>query len=391
MTKKKTYYTIGASFFAMLIMAITENSRGVLIPTFKAEFGVSDTTIGLFLFFVTLSFVVSTHFAAEYVKKHGQKFTIRLGMGLAGAGFLVASITTAFWQFLLVYIILTIGISYIIMSLNTMIPLLKVAYISVVMNTLHFFYGVGGTISHKTTGFLIEHDISWRSIFVAFAVLYGLGILIYSFVEQPPSTEDHHKRVKIKRFEMPLIILFGLGLGFYGTAELQTANWMVNYLEGTYEFTSNQASSYSAIFFLTLSVGRLFGGYILEKIGYVKGIIGTLALALVTYSLGLINEEMVIFISLSGVFFAIVYPTVILLVQDLFKENMARVVAIVTMMTSGVSMVLGAIIGALNDIIGVKMTYYIMPVSLFISLVFMIVISGYIKVVKQKRLEGVVE
>lgn len=388
MTKKKTYYAIGASFFAMFVMAITENSRGVLIPTFKNEFGVSDTWIGIFLALATLSFLVSTYFAANHVKKHGQKNTIRLGMTIAGLGFLVASFTKEFWQFMIIYIILTVGISYILMSLNTIIPLLKVAYISVVMNMLHFFYGVGGTITHKVTGFLLDNNISWRQIFIAFALLYGLAFLVYSFVEQPKTSEDQHNSVKIKSFERPLIILFGLGLGFYVAAEIQTINWLVNYLNEMYQYTANQAAFYSATFLLTLSIGRLFGGYILEKVGYIRGVIGSLFFAFICYSLGLVREDFLIMISISGVFFAIVYPTVILVVQDLFKENVSRVVAMVTMMTSGVSMVLGIVIGRLNDLIGVKLSFYIMPASIFIALAFMIVISGYIKVVKHKRLEG---
>ena len=390
MTKKKTYYTIFASFFAMLVMAITENSRGVLVPTYKEEFGVSNTGIGFFLALVTLSFIVSTHFAGRLVKNYGQKKSAMIGMSIAGSGFLITAFTQYFWQFLITYVLLTVGISFLIMGLNTIVPLLKVAYLSVVMNSLHFFYGVGGTLTQRLTGYLIVNNISWRMIFIGFSGLFALGVLFYAFVEQPERKIEHKHLSRVKIYEKPLVWMFGLGLGFYVTAEIQTANWFVNYMNEVYGYTENQASFYSATFFLTLSVGRLFGGYILEKIGYLKGIIGSISLALFLYVIGLVGESTLILISISGVFFAIVYPTTILLLQNFFEHNISRVVAMVTMTASGVSMVFGYVIGALSDLIGVRISYYIMPLSLGVALILMVKISRYMKVVEEKRKEEVV-
>ena len=36
-------------------------------------------------------------------------------------------------------------------------------------------------------------------------------------------------------YEKPLVLMFCLGLGFYITAEVQTANWLLNYLKEMYE------------------------------------------------------------------------------------------------------------------------------------------------------------
>lgn len=388
MTKKKTIYTIGASFLVMLIMAITENSKGILIPTYKEEFGVGDTWIGIFLLLSSFSYVVFTHFAGNHVSKHGQKKTIILGMVISSTGFLITSFVSEFWQFMAMYVYITAGISFIIISLNTLVPLLRVAYISVVMNTLHFFYGVGATITQKMTGVLLKYGIGWREIFVGFALIYLVGILAYIFVDQPKALEDHDPHGKIKAYEQPLILLFGIALGFYVTAEMQTANWLVNYLGEMYQYTEDEAAFYTGIFFISLAAGRLFGGYVLEKIGYMKGIIASLALAFVFYTVGLVNEQLLILVALSGLFFAIIYPTVVLVVQDTFKGSVSIVLARVTMIASAISMVFGFLLGLLNDLIGVKLSIYIIPGSLFASLAFVMIISGYIRVVNEKRLEG---
>jgi fucose permease len=274
-----------------------------------------------------------------------------------------------------------------VMCLNTIVPLLKVAYFGVIMNTLHFFYGVGATFTQRLSGFLIDNNVSWRNIFVAFALMYLSAIIVYFFVEQPPRKVLESHKQKFKKFELPLIAMFIIALGFYVAAEIQTANWLLNYLKETYQFTSNDGSFYVAFFFGALSVGRLFGGYILEKIGYLRGIIISSSIALVLYSIGLLNENTLIVLSISGLFFAIVYPTTVLVLQRFFEDNAERAVAIVTMTASFVNMGIGALIGVLNDQIGPKLSFVSIPVSLFVSLVFMVGIAINIKRVEKLRIE----
>lgn len=385
MTKKNTTYVIIASFFAMLIMAITESIRGILIPTFKGEFNVNDTQIGIFLFVASLAYVIATIFAGKMVHKFGQKKTIITGMTISGIGFLGTSFSQVFLHLVFGYIVLTIGISFIVMSLNTIVPLLKVSYFGVIMNSLHFFYGVGATITQRLSGYLITNNVSWRHIFIFFAFLYLLGILVYSFVKQPPAKEVNIHKQHIKSFEVPIIVMFSIALGFYVTAEIQTANWLLNYLDEVYSYTADSASFYVAFFFGALSVGRLFGGYILEKIGYLRGIIISLSIAFVLYSIGLLNESTLIYLSISGLFFAVVYPTTVLVLQKFFEDNISKVVTIVTMAASAISMVFGYLIGYLNDHIGVTKSYLLIPASILVSLLFVIGIAINIKHVEKMR------
>lgn len=387
MKKSKTIYIIVASFIAMLILAITESIRGILIPTFKIDFNVSDTQIGLFLLLGTLAFVVSTHFAGKAVKNFGQKHSAILGMTISGLGFLGTSFSQSFLHLVIGYIILTVGISFLVMSLNTIVPLLKVSYLAVVMNSLHFFYGVGSAVTQRVSGFLITSGVSWRTIFVWFSVLYLFGIIVYSFVEQPEKKIEETHKSKIKPYEIKLVVFFCLALGFYIAAEVQTATWLINYLNEVYSYNENNASRYLSFFFVALSVGRLFGGYVLERIGYIRGIIISLAIALILYSVGLFSEKTLMFLSISGLFFSIVYPTIILILQKYFHENVTRVLSIVTMAGSAVSMTLGFFIGFLNDRIGVVKSFYLIPISILISLIFVIGIYFEELHVERKRLE----
>lgn len=392
MKKSHKIYAIGASFFVMLIMAITESIRGILIPTFKLDFNITDTQIGWFLLISTLAYIVGTYIAGKVSRVMNQKQLSIIGMIISGLGFFGTSFAQTYIHLVLGYIVLTIGIGFIVLGLNTIVPAIKVVYISVVINMLHFFYGLGATVTQRVAGYLISNGVSWRHIFIGFTVLYVVAIVIYSFVEMPKReiTSRHHE--KIHEYEKPLILMFCLGLGFYITAEVQTANWLLNYLKEIYEYDANQASKYVALFFGMLAIGRLLGGYVLEKIGYLKGITLGLFIALVTYSIGLVNESTLILLSLSGIFFSIVYPTAMLVIQKVFEHNAIRVVSIVSMVASLVNMMSGYFVGYLNDHIGVRLSYFSIPISLAIALLLFMAIGFELKRVEHKRteLEGVI-
>lgn len=388
MKKSHKIYAIVASFIAIFIVAITESIRGILVPTFKSDFNVGDFEIGLMVAGATLAYIIGSFIAGVLSKKMNQKQLVILGMIIAGGGFLFTSFVKTFSMLAAGYFILTIGIGLIVLGLNTIVPAIKVAFISVVINTLHFFYGVGATLVQRVSGYLIDAGVSWRHIFLVFAGLYVLGVVVYSFIELPKRQDVEKKKVHLDRSEYKLIAIFCVGLGFYVATEVQTLTWFLNYLKEHYHFTANDASKYVALFFGLLAVGRLTGGYILEKIGILKGIIIAISLAFVCYSIGLINEGTIVFVSISGLFCSIVYPTTMLFIQTVFEDHAMKVVAIVSMASSIINMVAGLSIGALNDTIGIRPSYFTIPMMLGLTLLSYLWIHLEVKKVDHKRAGG---
>jgi len=387
MKKSHKIYAIVASFIVMFIMAVTESIRGVLIPTFMIDFNVDDKKIGMLLLISTFAYVVGTYIAGVLSRKMNQKQIAILGMIISGSGFLGTSFATTFPHLIVGYVILTIGIGFIVLGLNTIVPAIKVAYIGIIINLLHFFYGVGATLTQRVGGYLITAGVNWRHMFIAFACLYVVGIIIYTFVDQPKKEQHEKSSEKIHSYEVPIIVLFCIGLGFYVASEMQTLNWLLNYQVKLFGYTEDQASRYVALFFGMLATGRLIGGYIIEKIGYLKGITIATTLALFTYCIGLIDESTLVVLSISGIFFSIVYPTTILVIQKVFEHNAMRVVSIVTMAASLVNMISGYVIGYLNVQIGIRASYFSIPISLGVALVMFVMIRLEMKRLDKNREE----
>lgn len=373
MTKNKRLYLIITTFLAMLIMAISDSTKGILVPTFKATFGVNDTSIGTLLVSYSMTYVIMTYFGGLLCARIGQKKGIIIGMLVAGFGFLATSFSRTFFHIVLGYIFSTIGIATMVIGMNTIVPMLKISYIGLLMNWLHFFYGLGSTLTQKITGYLIYAGTSWRTVFMAYFALYMIGAILYLFVVQPEESHEEKAAQKKPIQHKGLLVICCLALGFYVSGEMHTANWIINYLKEVKGMNTNIGGTYLALFFAVFSVGRLLGGFLLEKIGYLKAIISSLMIAFVLYTVGIIMGGKGLYLmSLSGLFFAITFPTFITVVQKIFINNATFATAIVSMSASAISMIVGYIIGALNDKIGPAITIYIIPLSLLICIILMI-------------------
>ncbi len=275
------------------------------------------------------------------------------------------------------YVVITFGIGFMVMGMNTILPLLKVGYLALLMNLLHFFYGVGSTLTQKITGYLIFNGVSWRTVFIAYFLLYFFGLFFYLFVQQPEESHEEKEAQKKPIQHKKLLIVCCLALGFYVSSEMQTANWMLNYLKEVKGMNTNVGATYVALFFGVFSIGRLLGGFVVERYGYMKSIVISLCLALILYLTGLIfGGKSLYLISMSGLFFSITYPTFLIVVQKTFVNNATYVTGIVTMASSSITMIVGYLIGALNDRIGPALSIYLIPLSLVVCIILMIGIKN---------------
>ena len=153
---------------------------------------------------------------------------------------------------------------------NTIIPILWITGQAIAMNLTHFAYGVGLSASQKLSGILITDGISWRTIYMGSAALTFIIFVCFMFVKLPRAEETENvDRIPLKTvLQDKLIWVFFLGLGFYVVAEQGTGRWLPTFIKTNYSsFTDSKIASYVSLFFLLFTIGRLVGGFIVEKIG----------------------------------------------------------------------------------------------------------------------------
>ncbi|WP_392485910.1 MFS transporter [Haloimpatiens sp. FM7315] len=389
MKNKKTIVMIFFIFLLMIMNAIAENLRGILIPVFKNEFAVNDTSIGIMLFIGSLGYVVSTFVGGFLCEKIGQKKVLVFGLIFMIMSLGIFFETHVFYGILIAMFLMNVGLGLTSIAVNTLIPVLLLSFQAILMNVTHFCYGLGASIGPKIGGDLIYKGMSWRYLYLFIAILFLALLFVFIFVKIPSIHKvDKVNSEESKEVDKSLLFYYVIALGFYVCAEGGTGSWLVNYLKNVYKYNEAKSATFLAIFFGALTLGRLLGGLVVEKFGYVNTIIKSLLIASVLYLAGLIlGGKYIYLVSVSGAFFAITYPTTILTVSKVFKEKTSFLTGIIVTVSTAIYMVMNVVIGKLNDTIGYETAFYIIPLCLLISILFMSVIHVKTKHILVRRSE----
>lgn len=388
---KKINIRAVALVFIMMIMSAVVESRGAFVPLFKSDFSINDTKISFMFTAASLGYIICTYIGGSLCDKLGQKKVIMIGLSIICVSLFMLSLTRSFLFLLIVMFILNTGLGLVEIAINTIVPILFLSYQAFFMNLTHFCYGLGATVGSRVTGLLTNGGVSWKRIYFVLALVY-LALFIYAFfISMPQKHIEINSSVSNRYaiFKNRLIYFYIAALGFYVFAEIGTSNWFINFMKKNYAFNNAKSSFYLALFTGLFAFGRLVGGFIVEKMGYLRTVMYSLAFAFVLFISGIvIGQNGLIIISISGLFFSIVFPTVVLSVSSVFKDKSSYYVGIIITGSSFTNMVMNMLIGVLNDNIGIYTSFFLIPISLLISLIFVFLIYKSTDGLKARNMEG---
>lgn len=384
--EKPKYLVIVFMFVIMILSAMGDNLRGVFIPSFKADFVVTDTHMGIMLVVGSIGYIICAYLGGMICETLGHKKVINIGLAFMVISLFTMYLSPNFIVLMIGMFLINAGWAFIGLAINTVVPIIAVSFQAIIMNLVHFSFGVGATITQRSAGLLLSKGIEWRTMYLFISILFFIVLIAFIPVKIPSierSKED--KKIDYKSiFKNKLVYFYMISLGFYVGAEIGTGNWFVNYMKETYAYTENQGTYYTTLFFGTFALGRLLGGFIVEKLGTVKTVLISSVLAFLFYIVGIIiGQDGLALVGASGLFFSIIFPTLILSTNEVFKKNTTYIIGILTTASSAMSMVINFVIGWLNDHIGVSATYYTIPICLLLNIVFVYLI--YINYKKQKN------
>nr|WP_272509139.1 MFS transporter [Clostridium ganghwense] len=378
----------------MILSAMCDNVRGPFIPTLKQEFLISNKGISLMVVMCSLGYMLFTFIGGILCEKIGQKKVFILGFMFMIFPLIGLYFCNSFTVLITELFLLNVGQAFIAIGTNTIIPIIAISFQAILMNLTHFCYGLGATFTQRVTGVMLYRGVTWKQIYFIISIITIIIFIGFIFVKIPePHNIKNKEKINIKVIlQNRLLYLYMIALGAYVAAEMNTGIWFVNFMHDTYKFDGNKSSYYAALFFGTFAVGRLLGGFVAEKFGYIKTVLVSVIIAFVLYISGLfIGENGITIIAMSGVFFAITFPTVVLTINKVFEKNISFITGLIITVASGTSMLINILIGALNDSIGVYKAYYVIPVCLLICVVFTYLIHINTKdiLVKNRREQNV--
>jgi len=362
----------------MISIGFTENMKGLFISVFKNEFNVSNASIGLVITVSSIGYILFQFIGGTILEQleHRRVFFISIITIIVACGILY--ISNSFMILLIGMFVLNAGFSLYSISTNSLNPVLFVKYQVILMNITYFCYGLGASFGQRFTGLMLQSGIGWRDLYLLSGGIFAVLLVIFFFVKMPsPDVEAKSESISFgKVISNKLVLLYIVALGFYAAADLSVGNWFANFLESSYLFDKERSSFYLSLFFLIFTIGRFVGGFIVEKIGHFKSLKLTLITAIVLFTIGLIGgKNTVLMVSISGIFFSICFPTLIVIISNTFKQNTSYIIGIIMTFALTINMLLNILIGLFNDQYGTFITFFLIPICLFISLIAVVFVT----------------
>lgn len=379
--KEQERRLIYLSFFFMCLFAVTDSTRGVFLPFIKTAYQVTDTQLGLISSVSSLSFMISMPIAAMIAERSGYRILIRSGFAIQIIAVMVLRFATNYPLILFFYILLSIGGAVVLYAINTIIPQLPITNHAYYMNWTHCMYGIVASSITVALGWVLRTGIDWKIMYYVTVVAMLIGLAVnrkseYPWIPQSESKGGNHALLK-----QPILYTYIVIFGFFVSAESGMIVWSIHYYDQAFQIDTGFAAILAAGFLINISIGRVIGSRYLEKYDHFHMVQFTQAVAILMVTLGLsLGRNGVWLLPLSGLFFSINYPTMLISIGYVIKNQTQRAVGYITGFTGSIVFVMHIIIGRISDHFGIRIAMYVIPFSLVVCLgIFTLVQKGIIR------------
>lgn len=405
--KKKIGLILMYLSFGIVMAGLGANDalRGVFSPIFKSHFELTSVQISMI---IVMSYAGNLIFlwAGTRLADRFEKKKVMMGILLVWMAALLVYVTTDNYYVLLVTMLFTMGASTL---MNTMINLFVPMYFAapgLIVNTLFFVQGIGTTGSQMILGQVATGFSWWQRTNLLLFGLGLVGLILFLFAgkkavvlkKEPESanvstdskadsnaapSKGSDKKEKVQ-MNSPILWLLVLVFGFYFIGEHGVLNWLLLYCKDQFNMDSSQASIYLSMFSGTMMVGRLVMAPLVQKWGPSRSIQIFGGIGTVLYAVGIFcGKPTLMLVGISGLFVSILYPTLLLFVQQYYPSSIAStatgtVISIATVFDIAFNLLFGNII----DQIGYHIGFMILPVSMII---FYLIVNFLIKKYKPLR------
>ena len=379
-------------YIAFISLGLPDSLLGAGWPVMHGDLNVSISFMGIVSMVISGGTIVSSLLSDKLTRKLGTSLVTVISVFLTAIALFGFSFSNKFWMLIVFAIPYGLGAGAIDAALNNYVA---THYTSKHMSWLHCFWGVGTIISPFVMSYALTNS-TWNNGYrmVAFIQL-GIGLLLLATLPvwrvHRQKSEDKAKSIgvvgalKIKGVPYLLIGFFA-----YCAAEATAMHWASSYLVEVKGITTQQAAQFASLFYIGLTAGRFFGGFIMNKLGDRKMIIlGTCILSCGIISLLIPTDHPLVSLIgfiLIGFGCAPIYPCIIHSTPNNFgAENSGAIIGIQMASAYVGSTFIPPLFGLLSHLF----SFAILPVYLSVFIIIMICMTEITFRITAKEAENI--
>ena len=353
----------------------------VRLPEIKELLGVSTSELGLLLFSGAVGSILALSLAARIISRFGTRPQMLGGfylvaLGLIGQAF--AATTDSVALFAVCIFVTGFGFGIVDVPLNVDGASIEGKRGRSVLPRLHAAFSVGA-LSGAAIGTLciaLSVDILTQMIILCSTQML-LPIIVRRFVPQHTGQEEHHKNAEVEKpekinlFKDKRIMFLGIGILCITLAEGAAVDWLALTIVKDFGESATNAGIAFAIFNLTMTITRFFGGNISDRFGrrntlQAMAIIGAIGVLMMIFGTSVIFAW--IGAALWGIGSALGFPLFISEAGE--GENATRRVALITVFGYMAFLVGPPTLGLVAEFTGLRAMLYLIAGALLSAVFF---------------------
>lgn len=379
-------WLLNISFMAIGIIG---NIIGPLLPTIKDEINMSYSQSGLLLSELFIGGTIVGIIGGYLMDKYGKKKFLLTGNILMIIG-LIGTILSKGFDFLYAANFLTaLGFGTYVVGINALCADYSGEAKGNDMNFLHFFFGIGAISGPIIVLLSVNYIKNWRVSFLialAFCIVSGLMLFRARLKNKVAQAESlsHRKESSSLPLKNSALWAAGAAIFFYVGVETSIAGWIPEFWK---QFGSTELlapSLATTIFWLSITMVRLFTGKIADSIGLVKFIvIASIGAMIVSVSWIVLPSGpwTIANIIIVGLFLSGLYPNIMAYSNSLFPGKTGTVSSFISVIGSLGGFLVPTLIGRLSDLHGIGL----LSISIFVLLVLVALFSVLLWLVSTRK------
>ena len=319
-------------FGTVLIFGLIENIKGVSYPLIKAEFNASWEQQGFMVSMLSAAYVGFSVIAGIYLGRFGIKPSFLFGFSALSIGLFALFFSPGFSLTTASLFIVFAGFGFFEVGLNALAAGLFTKRAGLLMNILHSFYGLGAMLGPRAAGMIANNEnFSWRYVYLFSLPLALVFFMLTIFTRFPGSSEDDTGRADgdtgrksfFDALKYPMVWLLSVTLGLAVIVEMNSSNWGPMYFQDVYGLDpETSGAAFLSAFFLLFTLSRLVCGLFVEKIGYLRTLLGVSIIVLVIFCAGFfLGERGIYVLPVLGFFIALLWPTIMAVAVCCFGKD----------------------------------------------------------------------
>lgn len=261
-------------YLAFISLGLPDSLLGSAWPSMYQDFSVPISSSGIIFMIISLGTIISSLQSDRLTKRFGTGKITAVSVLMTAAALFGFSISRSFPALCLWAIPYGLGAGSVDASLNNYVAL---HYASRHMSWLHCMWGVGASLGPYIMGYALTGGYGWS---MGYRIIAVIQILLTAFLflslsqwKNGNSDEGEQRETTAKALSLGEILRIPgakeVMVTFFCYCALeQTANlWVSSYLVLQKGITPEQAAGFASLFFVGITAGRFFSGFLTIKLG----------------------------------------------------------------------------------------------------------------------------